>query len=71
MQSARTTVLWSEALKRKKRDWRISQKYQNGIPGVQNRISVLWSQGVAKGRISKQRFVDLIATTPAKKLQDL
>lgn len=28
MQSARTTVLWSEALKRKKRDWRISQKYQ-------------------------------------------
>ena len=41
-------------------------KIPNGIPGVQNRISVLWSQGVAKGRISKQRFVDLIATTPAK-----
>ena len=28
MQSARTTVLWPEALKRKKRDWWISQKYQ-------------------------------------------
>ena len=41
-------------------------KIPNGIPGVQNRISVLWSQGVAKGRISKQRFVDLIASTPAK-----
>lgn len=41
-------------------------KIPNGIPGVQNRISVLWSQGVAKGRISKQRFVDLIATAPAK-----
>lgn len=41
-------------------------KIPNGIPGVQNRISMLWSQGVAKGRISKQRFVDLIATGPAK-----
>lgn len=38
----------------------------NGIPGIQNRIVMLWSQGVVKGRISKQRFVDLIATAPAK-----
>lgn len=41
-------------------------KIPNGVPGVQNRIAMLWSQGVAKGRISRQRFVDLIATAPAK-----
>lgn len=41
-------------------------KIPNGVPGVQSRVSMLWSQGVAKGRITKQRFVDLIATAPAK-----
>ena len=27
---------------------------------------MLWAQGVEKGKISRQRFVDIFATTPAK-----
>ena len=38
----------------------------NGAPGLQDRLQVLWTEGVAKGRISRQRFVDLWATSPAK-----
>lgn len=38
----------------------------NGTPGVENRLGILWTYGVNKGRISRQRLVDLYATTPAK-----
>ncbi len=38
----------------------------NGAPGLQDRLQVLWTEGVAKGKISRQRFVDLWATAPAK-----
>ena len=38
----------------------------NGMPGVEPRFSLLYSEGVAKGRISLPRFVDLVATNPAK-----
>lgn len=38
----------------------------NGAPGLQDRLQVLWTEGVAKDRISRQRFVDLWATAPAK-----
>ncbi|MGE7768438.1 dihydropyrimidinase [Peribacillus sp. NPDC096540] len=38
----------------------------NGSPGVENRLGILWTYGVNKGRISRQRLVDLYATTPAK-----
>ncbi|HLR33897.1 MAG TPA: amidohydrolase family protein, partial [Tissierellales bacterium] len=41
-------------------------KIPNGCPSVQDRLALLWSYGVAKGRITKERFVDLFATTPAK-----
>lgn len=41
-------------------------KIQNGCPGMQNRLYMLWTQGVEKGRISKQRFVELTSTNPAK-----
>jgi len=37
----------------------------NGMPGVEPRFNLLYSQGVARGRISLPRFVDLIATNPA------
>jgi dihydropyrimidinase len=40
----------------------------NGSPGVENRLGILWTYGVNKGRISRQRFVDLFATTPAKNM---
>lgn len=43
-------------------------KIPNGAPGIQSRLVMLWTQGVATGRISRQRFVDLMATTPAKNI---
>jgi dihydropyrimidinase len=37
----------------------------NGIPGIETRFSLLYSEGVAKGRISLPRFVELVSTAPA------
>jgi len=41
-------------------------KVPNGIPGVEPRLNLLYSEGVAKGRLSLPRFVELISSTPAK-----
>lgn len=38
----------------------------NGIPGVETRLPLLYSEGVLSGRITVQRFVELTATNPAK-----
>ena len=38
----------------------------NGSPGAGDRLHMLWTEGVAKGRISRQKFVDVFATAPAK-----
>ncbi|OJY72078.1 MULTISPECIES: dihydropyrimidinase [unclassified Rhizobium] len=38
----------------------------NGIPGVAARMPILFSEGVTKGRISLQRFVELTSTNHAK-----
>ena len=38
----------------------------NGMPGVEPRLSLLYSEGVVKGRISLPRFVELVATNPAR-----
>jgi dihydropyrimidinase len=38
----------------------------NGIPGVETRLPILFSEGVSKGRISLERFVALTATNHAK-----
>jgi dihydropyrimidinase len=38
----------------------------NGIPGIETRLPLLYSEGVLKGRISLQRFVELTAANPAK-----
>lgn len=38
----------------------------NGIPGVQARIPVVYSAGVRRGRMTLERFVDAVATQPAK-----
>jgi dihydropyrimidinase len=40
-------------------------KCPNGIPGIETRFSLLYSEGVAKGRISLPRFVELVSTSPA------
>lgn len=38
----------------------------NGAPGMENRFGMLWTYGVEEGRISRSKFVDLMATKPAK-----
>lgn len=41
-------------------------KVPNGIPGVETRLPLLFSEGVGTGRIELTRFVELTATNPAK-----
>jgi dihydropyrimidinase len=41
-------------------------KIPNGGPGVEHRMSLIYSGGVAAGRFSANRFVELVSTTPAK-----
>jgi dihydropyrimidinase len=41
-------------------------KIPNGGPGVEHRMSLIYSGGVAGGRFSANRFVQLVSTTPAK-----
>ncbi|MBT6274994.1 MAG: dihydropyrimidinase [Chromatiales bacterium] len=38
----------------------------NGVPGIELRLPLLFSEGVRKGRISLQQFVSLTATNAAK-----
>jgi dihydropyrimidinase len=38
----------------------------NGIPGLETRLPLLYSEGVLGGRITLQRFVELTSTNPAK-----
>jgi dihydropyrimidinase len=38
----------------------------NGIPGVETRMALLWSEGVRTGRITPQTFVALTSTNAAK-----
>jgi dihydropyrimidinase len=37
----------------------------NGLAGIEVRLNLIYSEGVAKSRISLPRFVELVATTPA------
>jgi dihydropyrimidinase len=41
-------------------------KIPNGGPGIEDRMSLVYSGGVAQGRFSVNRFVELVATTPAR-----
>jgi dihydropyrimidinase len=38
----------------------------SGVPGIEERIPLMYSEGVAKKRISLRRFVDLCCANPAK-----
>lgn len=38
----------------------------NGAPGLEHRLAVLWSKGVAKGKLTRSQLVDFYATAPAK-----
>jgi len=41
-------------------------KIPNGGPGIEHRMSLVYSGGVAGGRFSVNRFVELVSTAPAK-----
>jgi len=38
----------------------------NGIPGIEPRFQILYSEGVAKGRVSIPRFAEMVSTEPAR-----
>ena len=39
----------------------------NGAPGIETLLTILYSEGVAKGRLTLERMVELVATTPARR----
>ena len=41
-------------------------RISNGAPGIETLLSVVHARGVATGRITPERMVDLLATTPAR-----
>lgn len=38
----------------------------NGLPGIETRVPIVFTQGVAEGRLTPERFVELTATAPAR-----
>ena len=42
------------------------RKVPNGLPGVEDRVDLLHDGGVVGGRISRERWVEIISTAPAK-----
>jgi len=38
----------------------------NGAPGIEHRLMLIYHEGVNKKRITLNRFIDLVSTTPAK-----
>jgi dihydropyrimidinase len=48
---------------RAKRDF---TEIPNGAPGIETRVGLIYTGGVCTGRINLNRFVDLVATRPAK-----
>ena len=50
-----------------KQNWRDPfDRISNGAPGIETLLTVVYSEGVAAGRLSLERMVDLLATTPAR-----
>ncbi|MCB9152209.1 MAG: dihydropyrimidinase [Caldilineaceae bacterium] len=41
-------------------------KIPNGVPGIEDRMGVMWHHGVNGGRMSANRFVEITSTNPAK-----
>ncbi len=41
-------------------------KIPNGLPGVGDRLLILWSYGVGSGKITANQFVQMTSTNPAK-----
>jgi dihydropyrimidinase len=41
-------------------------RISNGAPGIETLLAIAYSEGVAKGHLTVERMVDVIATTPAR-----
>jgi len=41
-------------------------KIPNGAPGIGDRVNLIYSYGVKKGKISRNKFAEVISTNPAK-----
>jgi dihydropyrimidinase len=41
-------------------------KIPNGAPGIEHRMELMFSEGVEKGRITLNKYVDVTSTAPAK-----
>jgi dihydropyrimidinase len=41
-------------------------KIPNGLPGLEDRLPIIWSEGVNTGKITPNQFVALTSTNPAK-----
>ena len=42
------------------------RKVPNGLPGVEDRVDLLHDGGVVAGRITRERWVEIVSTAPAK-----
>jgi dihydropyrimidinase len=42
-------------------------KISNGAPGIETLLSVVYGEGVVRGRFTLERMVDVLATTPARR----
>ena len=42
------------------------RKIPNGLPGVEDRVDLMHDGGVVAGRITKERWVEILSTAPAK-----
>ena len=50
-----------------KQSWRESfDRISNGGPGIETLLAIAYDRGVAAGRITVERLVDLLSTTPAR-----
>jgi dihydropyrimidinase len=38
----------------------------NGIPGIEDRVNLMWTYGVKRGKLDIHRFVDTLSTRPAR-----
>ncbi len=49
------------------KDWHATfDQISNGGPGIETLLAVAYSEGVQRGRITVERMVDLLSTTPAR-----
>lgn len=42
-------------------------RISNGAPGIETLLTLVYSEGVARGRITLERMVELLSTTPARR----